>query len=111
MKKPKISPTTHCLMHKNHQATGHCLQCHNPYCDDCVVQAFGKRFCTRACADDYAFFQSRYKPDKRPSVLAKFLRFAAILIILAVIAFVAWKLMARTPAGRRVQNTVIQRMP
>jgi hypothetical protein len=34
-----------------------------------------------------------------------------MLIILAVIIFVAWKLLTHTPAGRRVRQSVIERLP
>ena len=82
-------PPRFCLNHPNIAAEGNCVQCHKPVCGACALMRDGKIFCSDGCADQYAFFQSRYKPEpKKSGLLGALVKLAAVAVIVVIGLFV-----------------------
>ena len=54
-----------CNNHPKLAAVFHCIQCHRPLCDRCIVNS---KFCSHACSAKNAQFEASYK---RPAELRK----------------------------------------
>jgi hypothetical protein len=84
-----------CKNHPDVPATGKCLTCHLPICDQCRVEVKDVgTFCSKACADKYMQYQKTYE-EKRlkmrrvrpPSMFTVLLKF---IVVVAIVLGVAW---------------------
>ncbi|MCW8128851.1 MAG: hypothetical protein KIS92_00575 [Planctomycetota bacterium] len=66
-------------------ANERCHTCHKPVCGKCVVPVGSNTFCTKACAENYAKFNARYKGEGSGFV-GKLVKLAVVLAILGGVA-------------------------
>ncbi|MBI4230611.1 MAG: B-box zinc finger protein [Planctomycetes bacterium] len=50
----------YCATHHETPATGRCLSCHKPFCEECCVATDGRSFCGSTCAARHRTFKENY---------------------------------------------------
>ncbi|MEM9445030.1 MAG: hypothetical protein AAGA18_06730 [Verrucomicrobiota bacterium] len=63
--------STRCFIHEDREAVAKCIECHNFFCSECVVDYEGRMLCNHCLAEIVAKHKDEEKTGSRWGVLAK----------------------------------------
>ncbi len=87
-----MSKGIYCVTHTDKESLGRCVQCHRPYCEECLVSTERGSFCSLECKGRYHDFRERegqLPPLKRPWVRRLIIKLV-VAGVLAVGAYLAY---------------------
>jgi hypothetical protein len=89
-----------CLTHPDRAAVSRCETCFKPLCEECIQHEGGKHFCSSTCVENFAQSEERIDTlDARNKAARrkKLIRRLVYLIILAAIAYFAYRWLQSNP--------------
>lgn len=99
-----------CVTHPQNESTGRCVQCHRPYCAECVLLSDKGSFCSLECKGRYHDFREREAelgPVKRPWVKRAICKLVAAVAVAAVGYGVYLYAVKKDPAFRKRVDAVL----